>query len=262
MNQEINHLIQFRKATWVIRMNPAAFSDRSGVTKVSDLTKAEVAEIADTVYHEARHAQQYFRVARVKAGEGKTKAQIKTAVGIPLEVAKKAKDSPLTGDSEPNKKLIEEAKGWEYFTIGKYVKYKGEVGTLRDEINALRGVLKNTGVSVTNRISSGQAKVTVIENHLGDFFKKLQVKIVGTSEKDKFDESVLDHVKKIKKAFKDFSDEYNVQKGDSTKHDISKLKGLADKLHDERYAAYRDYEHEKDAWAVGGAVGSAVKAKT
>lgn len=252
----------FRKSTWEIRLNPDEFSHRSGVTKVSDLTKDEVADIADTVYHEARHAQQYFRIAQVKAGEGKTASKIKREVGIPSAVAEKAKEMPLRRARPSHRKLIEEARDWEPFTTGKYVGYKKEIYSLEDGIASLREILKNTSITVPIRIKRSYLLVMLIKFQLGTSFKKKQEKIMALSAKDKFDISVLDHIIKIRDAFADFEAEYETQKADATKHDIAKLKNLAKKLEDERYAAYRDFEHEKDAWAVGGAVSKAVTART
>lgn len=54
---------------------------------------------AEAVYHEARHAEQSFRQARLRAGAGLSSARIQREMGIPSEVADEAVDSPLTPGS-------------------------------------------------------------------------------------------------------------------------------------------------------------------
>jgi hypothetical protein len=58
---------------------------------------AAPAELLTAVYHEARHAEQDFLVARQLA-RSKTAEEIRDAHGIPLHVAQAAKDSPLSPD--------------------------------------------------------------------------------------------------------------------------------------------------------------------
>ena len=65
---------------WRIDLNITPFETTTPVT-------ANVAGVADTAYHEARHAEQWHRMARLKAGDGWTAAQIAaaypTGMGIP-----------------------------------------------------------------------------------------------------------------------------------------------------------------------------------
>ncbi len=249
----------FSRVTWTINFNPSAFSNRSGVSKVGDLNQAEVAEIVDTAYHESRHSEQYFRIAQMLAGQGKKADEIKTGMSIPKSVADAAAAAPLKGDTKANKKLIEEAKGWEQITIGKYGALKGEIAGLRDEINELKGVF-STGSDAT-KMTGLDPKITKVETHLGDFFAKQKEKIEKIKKKDRFDSAVLKHIKNINSAFAKLKAEFEKQRVDATKYNLPKLKALADKLHEARYAAYRDYEHEKDAWAVGAAAAKAFNAR-
>src|SRR3954451_20031050 len=100
----------FSRVTWTIAMNPAKFTT-TGATKVGEITQSDLANLVDTVYHEARHSEQYFRIARIQAGSGKTADQIKDGMSIPPLVAKAAFDAPLK-DEAPNKELIKEAGAW------------------------------------------------------------------------------------------------------------------------------------------------------
>ena len=88
-------------ATWTLDLGQDAFSK-------ADPTDAEAADIADTVFHEARHAQQWHMIARMLAGEGKSAKAIAAEMGIPADVAADAAGKPLAKGSME----ALEAKGW------------------------------------------------------------------------------------------------------------------------------------------------------
>ncbi len=50
-----------------------------GIEAMEDeqLTRDEAADIVDTIFHEARHAEQWYRMAQMRAGRGRTAAQIR-----------------------------------------------------------------------------------------------------------------------------------------------------------------------------------------
>lgn len=77
-------------------------------------TTGEMAGMADTVYHESRHAEQWHRMARLEAGKGKTATEIASAMYIPANVAQDAAKKPLTGDSAEAK----EAEAWHESVYG------------------------------------------------------------------------------------------------------------------------------------------------
>ena len=59
---------EFDANDWKITMNPARFSKRvPAPVTVGDLTADEQALAVSMIYHEARHAEQHFRIARVEA---------------------------------------------------------------------------------------------------------------------------------------------------------------------------------------------------
>lgn len=66
----------------------------------NDMTDAEANEFADTVYHETRHAEQWYLIAQKRAAEGKTAEEIHTELNVPLTVAEAAKKDPL-GKNDP-----------------------------------------------------------------------------------------------------------------------------------------------------------------
>lgn len=66
------------------------------------LTQTEAKELANTVYHEARHAEQWFLMARQSAGAGNTPAQIASKMRVTTQSAQAAAASPLSGVSPQN----------------------------------------------------------------------------------------------------------------------------------------------------------------
>ena len=76
--------------TWTLNLGTTAFSAAS-------VTDATAGAMANTVYHETRHAEQWHRMARVRAGAGVTAADIATQMGIPARVATSAFGQPLSG---------------------------------------------------------------------------------------------------------------------------------------------------------------------
>ncbi len=74
---------QFDFTPWKIELGKPAFER-------DVITLEEYSDAANTVYHEARHAEQWFSMARMLAGQGKTAAQIATMMGIPVNIATEA----------------------------------------------------------------------------------------------------------------------------------------------------------------------------
>jgi hypothetical protein len=249
----------FSRTTWMITLNTSSFSKRAGVTKVGEHSKSEVARIVQTIYHEARHAQQYFRIARMKAGEGKNFLQIMTEMGIPPFVAAVAASKPLKPDSKANRKLLKEAKVWEQITVGKYGNYKGQINTVDDEVDEITAGFK--APSEAARITAIKPGIRKVGKRITDFFDKELVKVEKIAKLDKYDKKVRKTIKNMKKAFKKLKDAFKAQDGHPKKYNTASLKKLTRKLSAITYGAYRSHEHEVDAWAVGGAAGKRFKKK-
>jgi hypothetical protein len=77
----------------------------------ADVTDEQFWQLANSVYHEIRHAEQSFRVARKLAGENVDAAGIMTALGVRDTVAAKAVANRLPTDQ--NSAEWQEAKGWQ-----------------------------------------------------------------------------------------------------------------------------------------------------
>jgi hypothetical protein len=100
----------------ILKGNPAAFAP-SGWFVFVDTGLLDAARTDDTfghlvnaVYHECRHAEQTFRVARKLAAEGAEPAVVAARLGIHVDTAKKAAVKPL---SPKHKIEWDEAAGWQ-----------------------------------------------------------------------------------------------------------------------------------------------------
>jgi hypothetical protein len=92
---------QFDFQTWTMEMGKDPFSGPLP-------GKAALADLADTVLHESRHGEQWFRMARHQAGAGKSSADLVTAMKIPARIADEAVKQKLTAAGDE----LTEAEGW------------------------------------------------------------------------------------------------------------------------------------------------------
>ncbi len=95
----------------------------------------EARELTATIYHEARHTEQWFRMAQLRAAQGLSAAGIATEMGIPARIAREAKGKPLTRGSM--EAVI--AQGWFDSVYGSGAEHREAVlNELRAAGNALR----------------------------------------------------------------------------------------------------------------------------
>ena len=80
----------FTFRTWTLDFNPANLDP----THYDFLSADEQNDAAVYVYHEARHAEQWFRMARERAGLGATQADLE-ALGHPSDIAAAAIANPI-----------------------------------------------------------------------------------------------------------------------------------------------------------------------
>lgn len=110
------NLGQFDFETWNLDIGKPPF-------EATDPTPAEKADMADTIYHESRHAEQWYRMAQLRASQGKTAKQIKDEMSIPQEIADKAFGDPLQAGSMDA--LI--AGGWNDSVYGDQAAHRNKV---------------------------------------------------------------------------------------------------------------------------------------
>jgi len=96
-----NNAGSFDFATWRMLVGKTPLSAAS-------LDTAAAKDLTDTIYHESRHTEQWYRMAQLRAGQGLSAGGIAAELGIPGNIARLAKKDPLAGTSMQG--LI--AQGW------------------------------------------------------------------------------------------------------------------------------------------------------
>jgi hypothetical protein len=89
---------QFRKNTWELMVNPKIVGEdphRLVESLQPGELKTLVSEIIEVVYHEARHAEQYYKMAQFVAGKGAEPESIAKQLDIHPDVAKEAHANPI-----------------------------------------------------------------------------------------------------------------------------------------------------------------------
>jgi peptidoglycan hydrolase-like protein with peptidoglycan-binding domain len=71
---------------WHVAVNPDQFQP----AYVERLTEQQLGDVANTIYHESRHAELTFREARAQAGLGQSAAQLVASMHIPQHIADEA----------------------------------------------------------------------------------------------------------------------------------------------------------------------------
>jgi hypothetical protein len=162
---------QFFADSWRIVMNPKQFSYH-GATTMGELTPDEAAIIAGRIVHEARHAEQHFRMARLEAAEGNDPG----AGGLDENAAKAAAASPLDLSAR-NAAEVKEAKAWRTNEYGEDAVYREVVTSwqfdLRDWAHWLADATDENADDLRERFGrmlAGWAKpdhaIDVIRKHL------------------------------------------------------------------------------------------------
>ncbi|HEY7467436.1 MAG TPA: hypothetical protein VIB47_12160 [Dehalococcoidia bacterium] len=134
-----NNAGSFNFPTWTMRIGRR----RLGAESISE---ADARDTADTVYHEARHTEQWFRMAQLRASQGLTADAIATELGIQPRIANLAAASPLTAGSM--QALI--AQGW----------WDSVYGSGGDQRNAVLRELDAAGTAVRTAQAAHTANPT------------------------------------------------------------------------------------------------------
>lgn len=243
---------------WFIYINKAEFSQDESVATVGEFTHLSIMPIVNTIYHEARHAEQFFRMAQMRAGQGKTAEDIEAEMSIPLAVAEAAMKSPLIGNTETNKKMLAETQTWDSFKYGKYV---GEYSSELSEIMLLRFEIENV-TDTEPTISKEVAKIKLINSKIAKHLNKLEkikVEIEKNNDINSFEQTIIKHIKELSSASNKLKIEIDQQKAYQSPNDpdYRNFRDIIDTLRQVIQGAYDDDAVEKDAGEVGNAAGLA-----
>lgn len=110
---------QFDAKAWTLRLSLPALS-----ALPARPTSAEARVLAAAAHHEARHAEQWFRMARLRAADGRTPADIAVEMSIPAAVAEAAGREHRPGTA----KLADaEARQWWESVYGAGARHRNQV---------------------------------------------------------------------------------------------------------------------------------------
>jgi hypothetical protein len=97
---------QFRFRTWEVVLSNAVWNTNPAT---ENQRKMHISGLADTVYHECRHCEQWFRIARLLATQKKNlfsykyhKTDVVTMTGIPLRIVRLAREARSLSAGEKN----------------------------------------------------------------------------------------------------------------------------------------------------------------
>lgn len=107
--------------TWTMQLNRLLLTQ-------SGLGRDDAADLANTVYHEARHSEQWFAMARLRAGQGRSASAIASELGIPARIATAAVAAPI----RPGSMEAVSASGWYESVYGSRSAHREDVLTRLD----------------------------------------------------------------------------------------------------------------------------------
>jgi len=238
----------FDAELWEMYIDADGFTHRDGVTTLGQLTEDEAAIIAMSVYHEARHAEQRFRVARLQAGEG-------APLGFRMDedAAKAAAAKPLDKRATPAHEL-REAEAWRTNQMGDDALYREVVTQWQGDVTTYaklaRGVADEDGPEPSEvherigRVLKGWAKpdhaMDVVRKHLPSAQKRRNATIIA-------DITLIDE------RFTAAEAEWKALPAQPGRGDFAALAEALRQLVRAINGAYRNQPIEKDAYEAGGA---------
>lgn len=192
---------RFTSDTWAIQLNKKRFTKRPGVTLVSQLNDSEVSNIAQAIYHEARHAEQIYRMARYMAGQGKTQKQIMDALEISADIATAAAKKKLLPPGQKASGLertrYSEAEAWYRSTTGRDKTYNTLIMSTLDDLAPLKKLVR--GITTKAKYASKRAAV---DGHMNKLRARLpecakeRDRLVAIANRSAVENKMLAHVRK------------------------------------------------------------------
>jgi hypothetical protein len=256
--------------TWKIIMNTVLWSQSRTAQKLQDLTVDEAADAAALVYHEARHAEQRFRIARMFAADSKAGTPDKIADEIMKSLQFKERPVALAAAGNPlakspaNAALRDEARDWHEITLGRHRPYREVVFDWEPELLAAMAKI-DAIMQKPIEIHSAKDKLAPIVKGWrasatrAKFFPKHARTVKAIKTKSAGDKDVERSVKAIQAAMKKLSDDWAaIEKGWRRWSPNEKLTKIREFKATPLYAlyfavhtAYKEEAHEKDAYATG-----------
>jgi hypothetical protein len=235
---------EFYASDWLMVLHPSGFTNREDVHTMGELTPEEAAGVAMTIYHEARHAEQNFRVARLFAAEHKA---------LPFDMEEKAAGAathaPLKGASALE---MSEARDWRTNVAGEDSTYREAVSWWTSEASKAaklaRDVKADDAADVRDRLGRllhGWSKPGGAEETVRSSLSAAKARKATLVVKD---------INRITAAFDRADKAFKALPETVTPADFKPLADALLELSKAVYAAYTDQPIETDAWDTGLAV--------
>lgn len=251
--RESNAVGAFRQSEWKIYFNIKKLN-REGDT-IDELTQNEAADLANTVYHEARHAEQSFRIARMLAGMEKTAEDIASELPIPQEIAEQAVQSPLKNTAD-TKKEFEEAEEWYNISVGRYRIYRREVGDYHDEAFEVYNILEDlTDENFDESKEKISTFMTAVQDTKTGLMETEKTKAEEVEEPNDADNLIRQHIDTIIDTSYDAVIQWVDSESATNAEQLKRMKQTIEALWLATFNAYKDFANEKDAWEVGADAG-------
>jgi hypothetical protein len=237
----------FDHESWSMFINPETFTHRPDeVHSLGDLTADEAAIIAMTVYHEARHGEQHFRIARLEAGQGKEIDPMMDA-----DAAAAAGADPLKARGADPLEL-REARDWYSVEYGDDATYREAVtdwqGGIREIARAARDVKPDGTGDLRERIgrllkawSKYGGAAEYVRSHLASAKKR------GAT-------TIVKNVSRINAAYDAVEREFKKLGTNPSPQDFKPLAEALRELYRAVNKAYEEAPVEYDAYRTGDAV--------
>lgn len=244
----------FHRSEWTIEVDLDYISKGLESPTVGALSQDQAGDIAGSIYHEARHAEQAFRVARMLAGEGNIAETIVSELQMPAEVVAAAMENPLVKNQETIREF-EEAKKWSSMIGGNLMEYRGKVSVYSDAADEVYQSMLE--LSEANFITV-QAKVKQFMDetvaYYAPYFAAEYERLQMGRDRRKNDDKIANDINYIHSATTLLQTAW--QAGDAAQ-DLAGLQSLKDPLTTlwlKLYDAYKRFPDEKDADEAGRAV--------
>jgi len=228
---------EFDAPSWAIALNPDAFSSK-GARLMGELSTDEAANIAMTVLHEARHAEQRFRVARLQAGEGKD-----AGMEMDDDAAAAAAAKPLRGGGQE----VREAREWRDNEIGEDATYREAVSWWTSDIRPIIKIANDAGPDAYERLGR------VLKGYGGPGGAATVVREHVKSARRRHKATMLADTTAITDAFDGCIGLYAILSPTSTHDEFEPLTNALIDLSKAIYRAYVNQPVESDAWGAGNA---------
>lgn len=259
---------KFEPDLWMILIDLAKIDPDKKVSTVGDLTFETAAHLAGTIYHEARHAEQTFRVMRMLAADrgGSTKPD---PLADELRDEYQMSDTAVTAEAvkaplanvKANARERVEATEWEAITIGRHSAY---LSLVDGWLTSARAVAKWAKNATPETIDHDKVQLDyhfhswVRDDRLG-FMDQHTVAII-TSTMTEGDRVVLGHMQRIAErakplldAWKELDGRWNALDKAAQVKEVKQLLPAMSVLASELFSAYGDQPNEHDAFGAGDA---------